>query len=63
MVFMERHGQWQPVAAVCRVMDITGAVREAPTGELSGLDGADGCFWNDLNVEGSSRGRSRMALR
>ncbi len=51
-IFMQRSGQWQPVAAVCRVMDITGPIGAAPTGEMAGLDGSDGCFWNDLNGDG-----------
>lgn len=52
VVFMERHGRWQPVAAVCTVGQITDPMKPAVLGELAGLNDADGCFWNDLNADG-----------
>ena len=48
VVFMDRNGQWQPVAAVCYVSQLNGAAAT----ELAGLDPSDGCFWNDTNADG-----------
>jgi sugar lactone lactonase YvrE len=58
VVYMERGGRWQPVAAVCQVGHISGdyahgnKVLAVPAGEWAGLDPKDGVIWNDLNRDG-----------
>jgi len=58
VLYMERHGTWQPVSAICRVGQISGkmgrgkAVPEEPSGEFTGLDPFDVAIWNDLNGDG-----------
>jgi hypothetical protein len=55
VVYMERKGNWQPVAAICLVGHISGrtvhggAIAEAPSGEFAGLNPYDGVVWNDTN--------------
>ncbi len=58
VLFMERRGRWQPVAAICLVGHISGRlahngdVIEEPSGEMAGLDPYDICIWNDTNHDG-----------
>ncbi len=58
VVYLERAGDWKPVAAVCLVgqmlelMDRYLIPSAMPAGEFAGLDPADGCFWNDANADG-----------
>jgi hypothetical protein len=58
VLFMERRGRWQPVAAICLVGHISGRlahngdVIEEPSGEMAGLDPYDICIWNDTNRDG-----------
>jgi hypothetical protein len=58
VIYMERGGAWQPVAAVCLVghfsgrIDHAGVVRAEPSGEFAGLSAFDGCFWTDTNKDG-----------
>jgi hypothetical protein len=58
VLFMERRGRWQPVAAICLVGHISGRlahngdVLEEPSGEMAGLDPYDICLWNDTNRNG-----------
>ncbi len=56
-VYMQRPGGWRPVAAICLVGQISGAIEQGkvvqePHGEFAGLDAFDGVFWNDLNGDG-----------
>ena len=58
VVFMEREGRWQPVAAICIAGHISGELAHAgavvtpPAGELAGLNAYDGVIWNDANGDG-----------
>ena len=58
VVFMERNGNWQPVAAVCLAGNVSGrllhngSVAEAPSGEMAGLNAYDSIIWNDHNGDG-----------
>ena len=58
VVYMERSGQWQPVAAVCLVGQISGRINRQgnaevqPSDQFAGLNAFDGCFWNDGNTDG-----------
>lgn len=58
VVFMQRRGRWQPVAAVCQVAHISGEyahgrkVLEPPSGEWKDLDPAAGVIWSDKNRDG-----------
>ncbi|NQT20372.1 MAG: hypothetical protein HQ592_11750, partial [Planctomycetes bacterium] len=58
VVYMQRNGGWQPVAAICLVAHISGridhygVIRENPAGEMAGLNCYDGCYWNDTNKDG-----------
>ncbi len=59
VVFMEKAGQWQPVAAICLALHISGEtehnggkVKYQPSGELAGLNAYDGIIWNDQNGDG-----------
>ena len=58
VVFMDRAGHWQPVAALCLVGQASGRlahhgiVLEPPTGELAGLNPYDILIWNDTNHDG-----------
>ena len=58
VVFMERDGRWQPVAAICMAGHISGklahngSVVDAPSGEMAGLNAYDGVIWNDTNEDG-----------
>ncbi|MEI7733154.1 MAG: hypothetical protein WCO56_26515 [Verrucomicrobiota bacterium] len=58
VIFMERKGRWQPVAALCLVGHLSGRlshhgeVLEEPSGEMAGLDPYDVCLWNDTNRDG-----------
>jgi hypothetical protein len=59
VVFMQRNGRWQPVAAVCLATHISGEtehqggkVKEQPGGEMAGLNAYDGVIWNDGNGDG-----------
>jgi hypothetical protein len=59
VLFMERAGKWQPVAAICLAGHVSGKMKhsgglvlEQPTGELSGLNAYDGIIWNDTNSDG-----------
>jgi hypothetical protein len=59
VVFMERNGRWQPVAAICMAIHISGKAKHAggvileqPSGELEGLNAYDGIIWNDDNRDG-----------
>lgn len=59
VLFMERNGKWQPVAAICLAAHISGEtdhdggkVIAQPSGELAGLNAHDGIIWNDQNGDG-----------
>ena len=58
VLYMERGGKWQPVAAVCLVghvsgrFDRDGSIAEPPGGEFAGLNAKDGLFWHDRNKDG-----------
>ena len=58
VVYMDRGGRWQPVAAVCLAGHVSGGfahngdVIAPPSGELDGCDSYDGVFWNDTNRDG-----------
>lgn len=58
VVFMQRNGGWQPVAAICLVGHISGSTKYGgaldvpPSGEWAGLNAYDGVVWNDLNHDG-----------
>jgi len=58
VIYMERNGVWQPVAAVCLVGHLSGRidryniVREMPSGQFEGLNAHDGVFWTDTNKDG-----------
>ena len=59
VVYMPINGKWQPVSAVCHVVDISGKmtrhgiVEEKPSGEWADLNAKDGVFWTDKNRDGS----------
>jgi hypothetical protein len=58
VVYMEREGRWQPVAAVCLVGHVSGRydhdwrTLEDPSGEMAGLNPFDTVLWNDRNGDG-----------
>jgi len=58
VIYMERGGKWQPVAAVCLAGHISGGIDHdgriiaQPGGEFAGLNAFDGVFWNDKNADG-----------
>ena len=61
VVYLEKDGRWQPVAAICLVgqlldlMDYHMIPAAMPTGEFEGLDPADGCYWNDADGDAVPR--------
>jgi len=58
VVYMERGGHWQPVAAVCLVGHVSGRfnrsgqIVEEPDGQFKDLNAKDGVFWSDRNADG-----------
>ena len=58
VIYMERGGKWQPVAAVCLAGHISGGIDHdgriiaQPRGEFAGLNAFDGVFWNDKSADG-----------
>ncbi len=58
VVYMKFADGWRPVAAVCLAGHISGGfthhgeIIAQPTGEMAGLNGKDGVFWNDADGDG-----------
>ena len=58
VLYMDRGGTWQPVAAVCLVGHVSGKlgrdgrIAEKPAGDFADLNGLDGVFWHDANKDG-----------
>ncbi len=58
VVYLERSGQYQPVAAITLAAHVSGklshygAVVQEPAGEMAGLNAYDVVVWNDTNGDG-----------
>jgi hypothetical protein len=61
VVYMERHGRWQPVAAICQVYQLSGGIEwedasgrkdTPPSGQFAGMNLRDGLLWTDKNKDG-----------